>query len=170
MERHYFQLAQKFKDQSGKILCRLCFKDITILYGSSGSKSNPAMNRAVVHLKKPIYRCRICSITTAAVNNMRDHIKSRHRTSSIGKYEDKSDKFHSEILNILSKCYKANWRKPFTTYSLKSYIVFFVLLAWLFAFKQYPTLETKPHSFWHFMCCSFWFWCLNNRMVLLCLS
>lgn len=113
-ERQLFclRLLQYFKNQTGSIRCRICLKNIFAVHKNQSRVvliSKQAINHALFHLKKPLYRCKLCLQTAATYAAVHWHFQRIHKiTTTQGNYDDLSDDFHSEILDVLSKCYDAS--------------------------------------------------------------
>lgn len=106
---HLFRLLRKFKLTTDKIRCRICFdKPRSKGHPSCLLRATSAMNHAMLHLNQPIYQCRICSKTMVSGSEVEFHCRTIHKLSSVGigcQYDDRSDEFQSDILQVFTNCY-----------------------------------------------------------------
>lgn len=102
------RLIRKFRNKAGVIHCQLCSANLCIIQRKQSSEKltcQAASNHALNHLNKPLYHCKRCLATVTNLSAMRKHVRTKYNLSSAGEYVDRSDDFHSEILDVLSKCY-----------------------------------------------------------------
>lgn len=98
---HIDGLIGKCKQKLGKIRCEMCGKEVAVKVRNGSSTRIRALEHALIHLNKPVYQCNLCFKNLSNTANMRYHLKTIHKAS----FEDRSDDFHVEIVECLSKCY-----------------------------------------------------------------
>ena len=64
------------------------------------------------HLQRMLYSCHHCSKQFSAITGVTGHLKSKHKLPrGLGHFDDHSDNYHEEILDILKQCYEQNESK-----------------------------------------------------------
>lgn len=104
---HLHRLIRMSKE-IGRILCRLCGTELKGRTREVIVGNHVILNHAMMHLSEPAFRCRHCLAEFSTHARTRSHIKKTHRIAVAGKIEDRSDDFHAEILDTLTKCYDSS--------------------------------------------------------------
>lgn len=109
---HLHRLIQKSKIL-GRILCHLCGKEPIVEEHKNGrlircGAASRSLNHAMKHLSKPVFRCRHCPKDFSTPMAAKNHVRIKHGVSAVGKIQDRSDEFHTEIMEILSKCFDSS--------------------------------------------------------------
>lgn len=101
VQRYFIQLYKKF-GRDEKIFCRLCSKNIFC-----GNGSTVGIDYATaLHFGKILFTCWYCSEGRKSLQGILGHIKRCHQKSGTGGYVDLCQKYESEIMALLTKCFE----------------------------------------------------------------
>jgi len=102
---HCYLLVKKFQ-RDGKIQCRICKSKFNITIRQQ-LFCRPARSHAYSHLgAQCLYRCKLCSKQSNEVSGIKRHLKLVHGDGvGVGQFENLSDDFHAQIMDVFTKCY-----------------------------------------------------------------
>lgn len=60
---------------------------------------------ASVHLKLPIFKCRICSKSYSLEGSVKIHINREHHQTFSGNYDDLTGRYENEIIAGIDECF-----------------------------------------------------------------